>query len=142
MRRTDDDDGAGGVASRAPAMLVGLRDAAPRRVGTLDWKDRQAEETLRKLWAEGLSAAAIARAMGASKNAIVGKAHRLGLPPPPAPARYGRVIPCCWPIGEPGRPGFRFCDDLSVPGKPYCQHHAATAYVKPTGRRDGLDAAA
>ena len=61
---------------------------------------------------------------------------------PPAPARYGRVIQCCWPIGEPARPGFRFCDDPSAPGKPYCPHHALLAYVKPVARRDGIDAAA
>jgi GcrA cell cycle regulator len=44
-------------------------------------------ETLRALWAEGLSTAEIGRRMGVSKNAVVGKAHRLNLPPRPSPIR-------------------------------------------------------
>lgn len=35
---------------------------------------------LEKLWAEGLSTAEIGRQLGVSKNAVVGKAHRLCLP--------------------------------------------------------------
>ena len=42
---------------------------------------------LRSLWAEGHSAARIGEAMGVSKNAIVGKAHRLGLAGRPSPIR-------------------------------------------------------
>lgn len=41
--------------------------------------------TLRRLWAEGLSAAEIGRRIGVSKNAVVGKAHRLRLPARPSP---------------------------------------------------------
>lgn len=157
-----------------------------------------AEETiirLRVLWDEGHSTAEIGRRLGVSKNAVVGKAHRLDLParpspirrdgassgaprrstprrvagptlpplsstgpvmlaaslpsvskpapvaPPPrpqvaAPRPYGRVITCCWPIGEPGTSSFRFCDEQSVPGKPYCTDHAQLAYVKVRDRRE------
>lgn len=35
---------------------------------------------LEKLWAEGLSTAEIGRRLGVTKNAVVGKAHRLRLP--------------------------------------------------------------
>jgi GcrA cell cycle regulator len=42
---------------------------------------------LRELWSEGLSTAEIGRRLGVSKNAIVGKAHRLELPPRPSPIR-------------------------------------------------------
>ncbi len=48
------------------------------------------EETIGKLrafWAEGHSTAEIGRRMGVSKNAVVGKAHRLNLPPRPSPIR-------------------------------------------------------
>jgi GcrA cell cycle regulator len=48
------------------------------------------EETiarLRELWAEGLSTAEIGRRMGISKNAVVGKAHRLNLTARPSPIR-------------------------------------------------------
>ncbi len=159
------------------------------------------EETilrLRALWAEGLSTAEIGRRMGISKNAVVGKAHRLGLParpspirregvrsgaaraplpkrptgptlpplatasaapveapPPPAakpagaPARAaaprpvarpamtgGRLHVCCWPLGDPGTPSFRFCDAEAMGGKPYCAEHAELAYVRVRDRRE------
>jgi GcrA cell cycle regulator len=42
---------------------------------------------LRAFWAEGLSTAEIGRRMGVSKNAIVGKAHRLNLTARPSPIR-------------------------------------------------------
>ena len=44
-------------------------------------------ERLRAFWAEGLSTAEIGRRMGISKNAVVGKAHRLNLPARPSPIR-------------------------------------------------------
>jgi GcrA cell cycle regulator len=156
------------------------------------------EETivhLRGLWAEGHSTAEIGRRLGVSKNAVVGKAHRLDLtarpspirrdgpsagpprrslprtvgptlpplssaqplataqhaivPPrprplpvptrvqaPPPPRPYGRLVACCWPIGEPGTREFHFCDAESVPGKPYCTEHAQLAYVKVRDRRE------
>jgi GcrA cell cycle regulator len=43
--------------------------------------------TLRQLWSEGHSTAEIGRRMGFSKNAVVGKAHRLDLPGRPTPIR-------------------------------------------------------
>ena len=52
------------------------------------------EETiarLRSLWQEGLSTAEIGRRMSITKNAVVGKAHRLTLPPRPSPIRKGLV---------------------------------------------------
>lgn len=52
----------------------------------MDWTD-EVIERLRAFWAEGLSTAEIGRRMGVSKNAVVGKAHRLALPPRPSPIR-------------------------------------------------------
>jgi GcrA cell cycle regulator len=155
----------------------------------MDWTV-EAIERLRALWAEGHSTAEIGRRMGISKNAVVGKAHRLNLParpspirrdaagdaaprpqpvraprptgvvprltlpsvvPPPAPVlaavsprapvvrSFPRLSParaCCWPIGEPGQPGFRFCSAEALGGKPYCPEHAAVAYVKARDRRE------
>src|SRR6201987_6299822 len=49
-----------------------------------------AEETITRLRAlgdEGLSTAEIGRRLGVSKNAVVGKAHRLDLPARPSPIR-------------------------------------------------------
>ena len=167
----------------------------------MEWTDETIAR-LRDLWTEGHSTAEIGRRLGVSKNAVVGKAHRLHLAarpspirpsiggprprpparrgtgptlpplastgspfatssgrtaaalgqrpvaaprlPVPAPAprlqavapRYGRVITCCWPLGEPGTKSFRFCDVESVPGKPYCTDHAELAYVKVRDRRE------
>jgi GcrA cell cycle regulator len=46
-------------------------------------------QRLRDLWDEGHSTAEIGRRMGISKNAVVGKAHRLDLPPRPSPIPRG-----------------------------------------------------
>lgn len=158
----------------------------------MDWT-AEAIDQLRGLWAEGHSTAEIGRRMGVSKNAVVGKAHRLNLParpspirrepveagaaprpaapsrrpvapplrdpaplrrpeapaaapaagaPPPAPVAVVRPFPrasarsCCWPIGEPGTPEFRFCTAEAITGKPYCAEHASLAYVRVRDRRE------
>ena len=44
------------------------------------WTDEQMA-ALRKHWAEGLSAALIAEAMGVTRNSVIGKVHRMRLPP-------------------------------------------------------------
>ncbi|MCP1230252.1 GcrA family cell cycle regulator [Acetobacter indonesiensis] len=189
---------------------------------------------LKELWAEGLSTAEIGRRLSITKNAVVGKAHRLGLPARPSPIRRGekkaapeaapkatvaataalpsadtktvetapvaasaapesvvaapvqatpaaapatpqaavqpkvakvekpaaprapakpKPLPqrisdpepkkrrgptCCWPIGDPGTPGFHFCGAVPLPGKPYCAEHAQIAYVKLRDRRDNV----
>lgn len=52
----------------------------------MDWN----EETiacLRQFWQDGHSTAEIGRRMGVTKNAVVGKAHRLMLSPRPSPIR-------------------------------------------------------
>ncbi len=145
-----------------------------------DWTDDTIAR-LRALWDEGHATAEIGRRMGITKNAVVGKAHRLELtgrespirrgasaaspprqrrtakpslpplasaltrpvaalpaptpalvvPPLPLPRRHGPSgQPCCWPLGEPGRPGFRFCGEGTAPGRPYCQEHTNVAYVR------------
>jgi GcrA cell cycle regulator len=172
----------------------------------MEWSD-EIIARLRALWDEGHSTAEIGRRLGVSKNAVVGKAHRLDLPArpspirrdgsgaaprvraprrvagptlpplvstnggamgapprpamaaaqarayappaprpaplPPAPPRvqvtprpFARTVACCWPIGEPGTRSFRFCDGDALLGKPYCQDHAALAYVKVRDRRE------
>jgi GcrA cell cycle regulator len=62
--------------------------------------------------------------------------------PLPVPNAVVRPFPrsssrtCCWPIGEPGTPDFRFCTGDAITGKPYCPEHAALAYVKVRDRRE------
>ncbi|PPQ34988.1 hypothetical protein CCS01_09190 [Rhodopila globiformis] len=55
--------------------------------------------------------------------------------PPPPPVRRSAPA-CCWPIGEPGTKNFRFCDEASLPGKPYCDEHARLAYVRIRDRKE------
>lgn len=52
----------------------------------MDWTS-EAIERLKTLWAGGHSGAEIGRRMGISKNAVVGKAHRLDLLARPSPIR-------------------------------------------------------
>ncbi|GAN68844.1 GcrA family cell cycle regulator [Acetobacter orleanensis] len=199
----------------------------------MEWTDETIAR-LKELWAEGLSTAEIGRRLSITKNAVVGKAHRLSLPPRPSPIRRSdksktvvaenpaqvppaAVAPaamekapqpvaesvaetqpapvtvavmdapppkpapqpkaeakpakpekapaaprapakpktalrnisdpetkkrrgpsCCWPIGDPGTPGFHFCGATPLPGKPYCAEHAQIAYVKLRDRRDNV----
>ncbi|MCH4091494.1 GcrA family cell cycle regulator [Acetobacter sp.] len=49
-----------------------------------------------------------------------------------------RSATCCWPLGDPGTPGFHFCGATPLPGKPYCAEHAALAYVKLRDRRENV----
>ena len=56
------------------------------------WTEDKVGE-LRRLWELGLSASAIGKQLGVSKNAVVGKAHRLKLPSRPSPIREGRSAP-------------------------------------------------
>jgi GcrA cell cycle regulator len=58
----------------------------------MDWTN-EAIDRLRAFWAEGHSTAEIGRRMGISKNAVVGKAHRLELPARPSPIRRDPATP-------------------------------------------------
>src|ERR1700743_809405 len=53
----------------------------------LNWTDDRVEQ-LKNLWTEGLSASQIARALGGvTRNAVIGKVHRLGLAGRASPSR-------------------------------------------------------
>jgi len=159
----------------------------------MSWTDERVT-MLRELWAKGLSASQIAVQLGGvTRNAVIGKAHRLGLESRPSPIRGngtgsrrrnraidraaeakalrgtmadeeiggekivldgdqriaesvlppmarrgGDVKACLWPTGDPGKDNFSFCEDDTVPGRPYCSKHCAVAYI----RKDNKSAAA
>jgi GcrA cell cycle regulator len=111
------------------------------------WTQERVEQ-LGRLWREGLSTAEIGRRLGITKNAVVGKAHRLALAPRPSPVKIVVRRPvtfepsgpsCSWPIGHPGEKSFHFCGARPAAGKPYCAEHAALAYIRP--KREGSNAA-
>jgi len=52
----------------------------------MDWTE-EAINQLRQMWAEGKSTGEIGKILGVSKNAVVGKAHRLGLESRPSPIK-------------------------------------------------------
>ena len=101
------------------------------------WTDERVE-LLTSLWEEGLPAAEIGRRLGLTKNAVIGKVHRIALSPRvvtvmAAPRRnpFDFTGPACmWPHGHPSDPDFRFCGAQPETGKPYCSMHASVAYVR------------
>ena len=52
----------------------------------MSWTDEKIAE-LKRLWLEGKSTGEIGKIIGMSKNAVVGKAHRLGLESRPSPIK-------------------------------------------------------
>jgi GcrA cell cycle regulator len=103
---------------------------------------------LKRLWAEGLSITQIGLEIGVSRNAVVGKVHRMGLPKRQSPIvrsdkpvepKRRKLSPltfadwdrnkCCWPIGDPRASDFHFCGDKIREGRPYCATHCAKAYT-------------
>lgn len=128
------------------------------------WTDEKIEK-LKKLWGKGLTASQIAAEIGdgITRNAVIGKAHRLKLPSRPSPVK-GAATPkvekpeepkketpveakrtsllelteqtCKWPIGHPGDPDFYFCGKPSRPGVPYCREHCKMAFQAQLPRKD------
>lgn len=126
------------------------------------WTEERIEK-LSKLWDEGLSASQIAKKLGegVTRNAVIGKAHRLGLKARPSPVKSQKdkgkapvkrtakkaekqIITlldltdrmCKWPKGHPGDPDFQFCGKNAEPGMPYCAKHCAEAYQAQPPRKD------
>jgi GcrA cell cycle regulator len=59
-------------------------------MNAINWSDDRVEQ-LKTLWTEGLSASQIARALGGvTRNAVIGKVHRLGLAGRASPSRAER----------------------------------------------------
>ena len=56
----------------------------------MSWTDEMVAE-LTKLWEEGLTTGEIGKRLGISKNAVVGKAHRLNLQSRPSPIKQSVV---------------------------------------------------
>lgn len=118
----------------------------------MSWTPEKIKQ-LKKLWAKGKSTVEIGRELGISKNAVVGKVHRLELDARPSPIKKAtspaqkpqktklsnnkgymtlldlKLNSCRWPIGEPKDADFHFCGKDTVTGKPYCAEHCKVAYT-------------
>ncbi|MGC6516734.1 MAG: GcrA family cell cycle regulator [Candidatus Puniceispirillaceae bacterium] len=123
------------------------------------WNEERLEK-LRELWDKGLSISSIGEELGVTRNAIAGKAHRLGLKKRQSPIAVKKtpkkeVVPeeptvlplrlalrklnwsrskCAWPTGDPKHTDFTFCGAPIQAGKPYCSAHCHEAF---TTSRDG-----
>ncbi len=115
----------------------------------MEWTEERVAR-LKALWGEGRTASQIAVILGdVTRNAVIGKAHRLGLKGRPSPIRKEKVATpkparrpvaqtsrpvrvsdrqCHWPIGHPREPGFHFCGAPAIDDKPYCEKHCNVAY--------------
>ena len=107
----------------------------------MSWNDEQIE-TLKILWAQGKSASEIAEILGdTTRNAVIGKAHRIGLSGRPSPikkksstARRTTMTAitermCKWPFGDPKKSDFYFCGRAVDVATTYCAEHRALAYT-------------
>ncbi len=101
----------------------------------MPWTEERVK-TLKKLWEEGKTARQIAETLGGglTRNAVIGKANRMGLRTPSS--KGGSSSPetvtsgqgCQWPNGHPGAADFHFCGAPREHGRPYCTPHCAIAY--------------
>ena len=70
----------------------------------MSWTDERVE-LLKKLWLDGLSASQIAKQLGGvTRNAVIGKVHRLGLSGRAAPSQPARTV---FKAPRPARPARR-----------------------------------
>jgi len=149
----------GAVMGRSKNSVVGHahRMGLPARPSPIR-KAGQAEPPRRRAATMRASADPTLPPLVSAANPPRATPHRDRVPPmpvaaaPPAPAKpvqvaaprpvavvvasAGRVITCCWPIGEPRTPSFRFCDLEAVAGKPYCAEHTKRAYSPVRDRRE------
>lgn len=102
-----------------------------------------------QLWAQGISSGKIAANLGISRNAVVGKVHRLGLPKRQKATKGGKRKPrialepdfigipffelssehCRYPKGEGTE--MLFCGHVRKDESSYCEAHHAVCYREP-----------
>lgn len=91
----------------------------------MSWTDERVN-SLKKLWTEGLSASQIAKQLGGvTRNAVIGKVHRLGL--------AGRATPSRPAIKRPIRQAQPRPAAVSAPAAPRPRHTPSAALAIPLG---------
>ena len=79
----------------------------------MSWNDENVGR-LKELWDQGLPTAQIGKLLGFTKNAVVGKAHRIGLERRPSPIRRTAVKPDRKKARSPIMPKLNFEKSLDV----------------------------
>jgi GcrA cell cycle regulator len=111
-------------------------------------------DLLSKLWLDGLGASEIAKRLGGvTRNAVIGRVQKLGLPQSTPRLRSGVKIRttqeagveatvitlgahmCKWPIGDPSSDTFTFCGRRSDRDQFYCVEHARMAYAPASAKK-------
>jgi len=82
----------------------------------MPWNDDNVSR-LRELWDQGLPTAQIGKLLGFTKNAVVGKAHRIGLERRPSPIRRTAVKPDRKKARSPIIPRLNFEKDEQIKTK-------------------------
>jgi GcrA cell cycle regulator len=97
----------------------------------MSWTDERIDR-LRALWTKGMTASHIADELGGvSRNAVIGKAHRLGLQSRPSPVKAGEPAPKPKPKGKPDvDPPFETGPAAEAPAAPAAKAPPAEA-LKP-----------
>jgi GcrA cell cycle regulator len=86
----------------------------------MGWTDERIA-TLRKMWEGGSTASEIAAELGGvSRNAVIGKAHRLGLKARPSPVKANEKKKAAAPAKKPAAPA-------AAPARPAAEPRAETA---------------
>ena len=107
----------------------------------MSWTDEKVSK-LKELWGKGNTASQIAEILGGvSRNAVIGKAHRLNL--------SGKIVPkqleeldensCKWPIGHPNEENFYFCGRTSLKDFSYCKLHLLYAFQPKNKKEDVVE---
>lgn len=108
--------------------------ALAERADLMGWTDERVE-TLKKLWTEGLSASQIAKQLGGvTRNAVIGKVHRLGLAgraTPSRPAKRPR------PVARPRVVASNGAAVSQRPRIPHAPYLALVPQLEPLKAEDG-----
>ncbi|GGF67565.1 hypothetical protein GCM10011402_19940 [Paracoccus acridae] len=111
----------------------------------MSWTDERVE-TLKRMWSEGQSASAIAKELGGvTRNAVIGKVHRLGLSnrndepeaapaPAPEPVADKKIDRKPAPAAEPARPEPQ-PEVAAVPADPAPEEPVSQPVFTPVPRR-------
>lgn len=118
---------AGRIKQNRPADMW-MDSVAGEERTAMAWTDERVE-TLKKLWADGLSASQIAKQLGGvTRNAVIGKVHRLGLSGRAAPSQPARR-PAPRPAPRPAKPAA--AKAAPAPAKPAAAAAAPARELKP-----------